>query len=153
MRIREMRAIDLHAACRIDPEWTIEAWSPYVDYDAVDGECYSARVLEHCGRIIGCMAYRWTSDLFHVHRLVISPMCQRRGNGRAMLAFLKAFLRPGRQQRILATVDEYDVDGQLFLRGCGFRCVRSEHGFLRMEFGLSEPEAFRPVNRIAKVRA
>lgn len=151
MRIRPMTAYDLHSAVRLDDQWSIEAWSPYVDYDAVDGEQYSARVLEHSGRIVAAMAYRWHSEMFCVHRIAVAELCRRQGHATSLVNYLKDFLHPERRKRITAHVDEYDLQSQLFLRSCGFAWQATESGFYRLEFRVPEPVMFRATNRLTAV--
>ncbi len=142
--IRQFDTRDLGEVARMDGEWTVESYAPFLDYDG-----YTGRVLVESGRIIGAIVYRFNQFKFAVHRVVVAEMVRRRGHGTALIEHLQMCLSPDRQSHITCEVYEYDLASQLFLRERGFRWTRTECGHYRMEFWLSDVNVWRPTNRIA----
>lgn len=144
--IRQFHVRDLGHVSRMDQDWSLEAYSAYLDYEG-----YTGRVLTINNRVVGAMMYRYTRTRFMLHRLVIAELHRRQKHGRELVNYLKFELQPDRKNSIVAHVGEYDLRSQLFLRACGFRWRMTADGFYRMEFALVTPDTvWHPVNRVAE---
>lgn len=80
--------------------------------------------------VVGYVMYRFSKQNTEIVHFGVNPHASGKGVGRAMVEKLKAKDRIIKTRRkIIACVDEYNVAFQVFLRACGFRCVKAERGF------------------------
>jgi ribosomal protein S18 acetylase RimI-like enzyme len=82
-------------------------------------------VVERGDQVQGYMIYALEKNAIDLHHLVIDPMFQCQGLGRALLQKLKDKLKIQNRSRVFTTVSEYNVQAQVFLRACGFECVET----------------------------
>lgn len=97
-------------------------------------------------QIVGFMIYELHPKRLQLINLAVDPAYRWEGAGRAMIGKLVSKLVLGRRERIAAEVNERNLPGQLFFRGCGFRAVKvlqnaSDDGSAayRMEYRLAWP--------------
>jgi ribosomal-protein-alanine N-acetyltransferase len=82
-------------------------------------------VVERDGVVVGYMIYALESQAIDLYHLVVDPVFQCQGFGRALLDALQAKLRSQKRSRIFITVSEYNVQAQVFLKACGFNWVET----------------------------
>lgn len=85
-------------------------------------------VAEYDEKVVAYMVYGLGKTRIDVLRFAVLPSMQGRGIGRAMTEKLKGKLSSQRRARVVFGVDESNLDAQLFLRACGFKCVSVTHG-------------------------
>lgn len=79
--------------------------------------------------VAGYMMYELRPRLIALRYFAVDPHCSGRGVGRAMVEALTSKSRFAKQGAIAVSINEYNVEMQMFLKACGFLCVRSERGF------------------------
>lgn len=72
------------------------------------------------GRVVGWISYGYTRTEFIIQRIVVAPMCRRRGYGRLLLDDLSRRMRPNGQECVRIDVPDGELGMQLFLKACGF---------------------------------
>ena len=82
-------------------------------------------VIERGDQVQGYMIYALEKHAIDLHHLVIDPMFQGQGLGRALLNKLKNKLKIRNRSRVFTTVSEYNVQAQVFFRACGFNWVET----------------------------
>jgi ribosomal protein S18 acetylase RimI-like enzyme len=82
-------------------------------------------VIERGDQVQGYMIYALEKNAIDLHHLVIDPMFQFQGLGRALLDALRSKMEFQKRSRIFTTVSEYNVQAQVFFRACGFECVET----------------------------
>ena len=81
-----------------------------------------AMVAEVDERIVGFMVYDLYKNNLQLRNIAVDPDCRYRGVGKSMIEKLRSKLVEGRRSRIVMKVRETNLNGQLFLKACGFRC-------------------------------
>lgn len=89
-------------------------------------ECLRSRnvigmVAEGDGQIRGHMIYRLHRESIEILRLVVDPRNRQQDIGRLLLRKLVSKLSERGRTRLCAPIPDWNLDGQLFLRACGFR--------------------------------
>lgn len=79
-------------------------------------------------RVAGFMIYALWKHRIELLNLAVAPGDRRRGIGRAMVEQLKRKLSICRRRFLFATVDERNLEAQLFFRRMGFRAVEVLRG-------------------------
>lgn len=87
------------------------------------------KVAEVRDRVVAFVIYENFKTHVNVLNLAVVPRCQRHGLGTQIIDDLKSRLTPFRRKRICVTIRERNVDGQLFFKAAGFRCVQVVHDF------------------------
>ena len=80
-------------------------------------------VIEDGRDVLGFMVYEVHQSRIVLLNLAVHPCCRRRGLGTAMIDKLKNKLTVQRRRELRATVQEKNLDTQLFLHAMGFRAV------------------------------
>jgi len=80
--------------------------------------------VHHGAVLVGYALYQLRPRSIGICRLGVHPACWRRGFGSALVAKLVSKLAPGRRTSATIVVRETNLQGQLFLRGRGFRAVK-----------------------------
>lgn len=74
--------------------------------------------------VYGFMIYALSRQELHLLNLAVAVPYRLQGIGRTLFEKLRGKLSLQRRDRIVASVEEYNVPAQLFLRRCGCRAVR-----------------------------
>ena len=88
-------------------------------------------------RIVGFMVFcRHERSVLEIWKMAISPEYRRMGYGSYLIEYLKRRLDNQLcKGKIWIKVNEYNLDGQVFLQSCGFRCEsiirQNQHVFCR----------------------
>jgi len=119
-------------------------------------------VAEHGERVVGFMIYELHKSKLQVLNFAVAPECRRQGVGHQMVAKLVGKLSSHRRTRIVLSLRESCLPGQLFFRVQGFRATEvvrehyedtGEDGYVMqylLDESIVEDRAGVPVNRIAK---
>lgn len=86
------------------------------------GMVYDADLRPDGGNVQGFMVYELHKDRLHLLHLGVGADHRRRGLGRQMVEKLAGKLSEGRRNRITTTVEDGNLEGQLFLSALGFVC-------------------------------
>lgn len=84
-------------------------------------------VVEYKELIVGFMVYALHKHRLNVLNFAVHPDCRFKGVGRAMVKKLIDKLSNDRRSQIAMNVREANLDGQLFLKAMGFKCVGVIH--------------------------
>ena len=81
----------------------------------------------HVGvRVVAYAIYELRRDEIEIVNFAVAPEFRRRGAGRFLVGTLAEKCGPQRRRRIVCNVCETNLVGHLFLRACGWRCVKVE---------------------------
>lgn len=109
-------------------------------------------VVEQDEEIMGFILYELHRSHIEVVKLTVSPKYRHNGIGSAMVHRLIDKLSLQRRFRIVADVDEYNLEFCQFLKVNGFMATAVSHGFINMVYELpaeQQSEATKLTNRIA----
>lgn len=131
---------DYHAIAQIDAasfaphsNWSALQYREYLRGHNVIGLVADSSRLRHtlAGDVAGFMTYELhDGTTLHLTAIAVHPAVRHQGVGRAMIAKLVSKMNDStRRTEIRAATREGNLTGQLFLRGCGFRCVRIERRY------------------------
>lgn len=112
--------LDIESMCFADP-WPEEEFIRCLRVRNVIG-----MVAEHDDNVIAFMLYALHKKQLELINFAVEPRWQRLGVGTAMIDKLKNKLDAQRRDRMRFSVQETNLEGQLFLRAMGFKCVRIE---------------------------
>ena len=76
----------------------------------------------------GYMLYDLQRGSLTICNLAVHPDYRRQGIATALIQRLKDKLSQDRRTHITTMVSEHNTDAQLWLRSCGFRCIRVHRG-------------------------
>lgn len=95
-------------------------------------------VAEIDGLVVGYAIYMLHKRSIEIVYFAVCRMHSGRGVGRRLIEYLAAKLPIQKRDHLTVSVNEYNVEMQVFLRAVGFQCVSSERGFFdgadRLEF-------------------
>lgn len=75
-------------------------------------------------RVVAFAIYELRRDEIEIVNFAVAREFRRRGAGRFLLGELAKSIGPPRGRRIVCDVCEENLAGHLFLRACGWRCVK-----------------------------
>lgn len=130
-RVRWMTIRDLPEVVRIEAASSFHPMSQDDITAVVRKRNGIGMVCESHQGIVGFMVYLMFLDRINLVRLAVDPSFRRRGIGRQLAAALADKLRPGKRTMIRLMARETNLDGQLFLRSCGFRASEVHRGHFR----------------------
>ena len=108
----------LHVEQSLDLPWEL---ADHRDFHA--GDKNSTWVAVRDGHVIGFVCLSVAANAVTVERLAVGEGCRRAGIGSVLLWWAAECYVTARRKLVRASVCEYDVAGQLFLRANGFRWV------------------------------
>lgn len=85
-------------------------------------------VLELGEKVVAFTFYELHKTTLELLRVVVHVKHQRRRLGRQMMEKMASKLSTDRRTRVQMTLRESNVEGQLFLRACGFRAIKVLRG-------------------------
>ena len=112
--------LDIENLCFSDP-WPEEEFLDWLRERNVIG-----MVAEYDGKVVAYMVYQLHKASIELVNMAVQPRCQRLGVGTAMIDKLKGKLHAQRRSKLRFCIKETNLDGQLFLRAMGMKCVRIE---------------------------
>ena len=77
-------------------------------------------------RVVAYAIYELRRDEIKIENFAVAREFRRRGAGRFLVGTLAEKCGPQRRRRIVCNVCETNLVGHLFLRACGWRCVKVE---------------------------
>lgn len=118
---------DVFVAASFEAATSTAAWSKNRLREVRHSKVQCAVVVERESRLYrdfyeveGFVIYRRHRNLVFVDRIVVNPASRGQGIGRFILIWLARVYRLART--VVIDVQERNVDAQLFLQHCGFRC-------------------------------
>ncbi|MEN6507128.1 MAG: GNAT family N-acetyltransferase [Planctomycetaceae bacterium] len=133
VHVRHVIRRDMPDILRIESACFENPWSDF-DFKRVLSCMAIGIVAEVNGRVAGFAIYYLEVDRVDLANLAVDPAFARRGVGKAMVEFVKGRVRMYSRKRIIVHPAENNLDGHVFFRAMGFRCVRimpryyKEHG-------------------------
>lgn len=147
--IRMFDVADLGEVSRIDPEWDVEAFSAFVDFEEHAGIV----AVNNLDAIVGAAMFRVSPGRIEIDRVVVAEPYRGRYIGRDLVEHLAGRLgsQPGEPHRLGAIILEGDHAAAGFLGGCGLRMSRTVgDGWQVWSRGVPSSESpWAPHNRIA----
>ena len=131
--IRWMIRSDLDCVMAIEKDVFDHHWSREEFLIALRQANCVGMVAERNGEVVGYMVYESHKDRIELLNFAVRPRSQRLGVGAALIERLKAKLDPQKRHKIVCDLRERNVDGQLFFRNAGFKCVSILHGWYAVE--------------------
>jgi [ribosomal protein S18]-alanine N-acetyltransferase len=128
MMVQWMVMSDLETVCFIEKQSFQFAWSRAEFLNQLGKRNTIGMVAEEDDTVVGFMVYTLCEKTIVLENLAVAPQQRRKGYGKAMIEKLVSKLSPERRSRVTSLVRETNLDAQLFLRSCGFRCVGAYDG-------------------------
>jgi ribosomal-protein-alanine N-acetyltransferase len=127
-----MREVDLPAVLEVERLSFEQPWSGE-EFEGFrrGGEGNLAAVVAVAGRVLGYALFERRKRSLRILRVAVHPDARRRGLGRALLRFVGRYCADSGRRGVAAEADEADLATQVWLRGCGFPCVRVLQGAYR----------------------
>lgn len=135
LHIRWMIRRDMPEVLGIESASFDEPWGEEDFLRCLRGRSVIGMVAENGEVVVGFMIYELNTEYLTLHSLAVHPDWRRMAVGRRMIDKLVSKLSQHRRTRIVATIHEGYLSGQLFLRACAFRCVRVERSCFGDESG------------------
>jgi len=102
-------------------------------------------VAEVKGLAVAYVVYMLHNRSIEILHFAVDPHYCGRGVGRKFMDYMASKLAVRNRDHLTISVNEYNVELQVFLKAVGFRCVSSERGFFdgadRLEFRRKAPVA------------
>jgi ribosomal protein S18 acetylase RimI-like enzyme len=102
--------------------WSRAEWGDVLREKDTIGIVYSCK---ETMRVFGVTIYRLRKLSIDVLKVAVHPLFRRQGIGRSMSEKIRTKLTQQRRQHATAEVEERNLDGQLWLQSCGWKCVTS----------------------------
>lgn len=131
--IRWMIRSDLDCVMAIEKDVFDHHWSREEFLIALRQANCVGMVAERNGEVVGYMVYELHKNRIELLNIAVRPRSQRLGVGAALVERLKSKLDPQKRRKIVCELRERNVDGQLFFRDAGFRCVSILHSWYAVE--------------------
>jgi ribosomal protein S18 acetylase RimI-like enzyme len=100
-------------------------------------------VSEFKGLVVAYAIYMLHAKSIEILHFAVDPNYSGRGVGRQFMEYMFKKLSIQKRDFLSISVNEYNVELQVFLKAVGFRCVSSERGFFdgadRLEFRRKAP--------------
>ncbi len=84
-------------------------------------------VVEYQNRIIGYIVYETLDDAFVIRNVAVLPEFKRKGVGSQMIARVACRLMRGVRNMMMLSVQESNLEAQLFFRSLGFKAINIRH--------------------------
>lgn len=126
--VRWMIKSDLDTVVFIEQQSFQFAWTREEFLRALRQRNTIGMVVEDKDTVVGFMVYSLVDNSIKLENIAVAKHHRRKGYGRAMIEKLIWKLNPERRNRISLLVRETNLDAQLFLRSCGFRCIGMYEG-------------------------
>lgn len=144
VHLRWLLRNDIAAVVRIERDSFVEEWTTDDFHRVLSSTNVIGMVAEYRGTVVGYVVYEVGHRNMHIINTAIHPAYRRPGIGSQFMEALVDRLSEHRRHKITATVREYNLSFQLFLKANGFRAVRcmrdwfpdSGEGAIRMVFKL-----------------
>lgn len=94
---------------------------------------YTLMLADLDGTGAGYALFSRLPDCFRLEQVAVDPIYRRVGVGTSLVDYLIGRLKGHRRKTIEATVSEWNMSGQLFLRACGFRAVKVLRDFVDLD--------------------
>lgn len=149
--IRMFAVEDLGDVAPMDPEWDIEAFAHFLDYDE-----HAGIVIEQGGEIVGATMFRTIRGTIEIDRVTVAESHRGRYLGRDMLDHLFGRLggNVGQPWRLRAVIHNVDYSDAGFLSGCGFMLEAGiGDGWQVWVRGIARESKWHPRNRISALLA
>jgi ribosomal-protein-alanine N-acetyltransferase len=131
--IRWMVRSDLSSVVAIEKDVFDYPWSQQEFLIAARQRNCIGMVAERNEEVVGYMVYELHKTRIELLNFAVRPRSQRLGVGSAMIEKLKSKLDYERRNKISLELRERNLDGQLFFRQAGFKCVSILHGWYAVE--------------------
>jgi ribosomal-protein-alanine N-acetyltransferase len=122
IQVRLMLRRDMPQVLAIESCNTETRFSEAIIKECLDKPNHSVLVGEIDNTIHGYMIYELCDTSFELITLAIAPQFRRQGYGTMMIDKMKRKLRLEVRSEIICELRESNLDGQLFLKKCGFVC-------------------------------
>jgi ribosomal-protein-alanine N-acetyltransferase len=122
VNVRWMIRRDLVEVCWIEDRSFPEPWSEQDFAKCLRLRSVIGMVAESGGQVVGYMLYELNRRSVEILSCGVHPHYRRRGVGRKLIWSVKKRLTEKRRW-VETTIEERNLDGQLWLKGCGFDCV------------------------------
>lgn len=123
VHMRRMIARDLRDVLAIEHASSADPWSQDDLLLVLRERRNIGMVSETPERVVGYMVYETCEDRLNVFKFAVAPEHRRRGVGTQMVAKLAGKLGYGRRTKLVLSLRETNLVGQLFLRANGFRAT------------------------------
>lgn len=126
LKVRWMGPKDVSAVALLDNEvWgEAEAWGEKAVRMACQRKEMVFLLAEHFRvGLAGYLAYFPHEHHFELFRVGVKEECRRQRVGLALIGRLESRLSSTRRTHLSCQISEWALEGQLFLKGCGFRMV------------------------------
>jgi [ribosomal protein S18]-alanine N-acetyltransferase len=141
IHIRWMIRRDVASVLAIEEQGTREPWSEETLLEALRaGDTIGMVAEDGEDRIVGHMVYTLHKKRLELVRLVVAPEFRRRGVGRQLVAKLLGKLDSHRRPKLVAHVDERDLDVCLLFRECGLIARTGPEDTLRFSYRVEWTE-------------
>jgi ribosomal protein S18 acetylase RimI-like enzyme len=117
--VRQMQCRDVQSCKLLDDSPDAKDYD-YFTHLLQPGRMTNGLVCVASGRPVGWVSYGYTRTEFIVQRIVVAPVCRRRGYGRMLLDELASCMLAGKQECVRIDVPDVELGVQLFLKACGF---------------------------------
>lgn len=145
--------------------WCKHPWisTPWTEDDfsrILRGRNSTGEVAEHNDRVIGYTVYEFHKSYIKVLNFKVNTAYENLGVRKSLIEYLMSKLSSDRYTKLVYLVNEYDKDGQIFLKDQGFRAVKTLRDFYEhsnecadayiMKFDLVQKQnPWSPQNRIS----
>lgn len=130
MNIRWMISCDMVYILEIEKDNFPDPWSRECFHKILKNRNCIGKVYERDGKILGYLIQEWDKTTYNVVNLVIAKNSQRQGVAKELLSELIARMnKPYGKERILVSISDRNLVGQLFFRSLEFKAEKISYNF------------------------
>ncbi len=113
--MKPLQSLHFHEICQLDGSLTVQKLKSLLNFKTI----YKGLILEEDNAIKGYVIYEPAQSVV-INRFYVDPIWRRMGYGRQMMNYMFELALMSETKCLHLTVDEYQVDSQLFLKAMGF---------------------------------